>query len=61
MPSYLAGKVKKDNRRKAEQHIKILSRSTKAFPSAYKNIMPCLMPFDEKLRHLSSHESVDGR
>ena len=41
---------KQENRRKARQHVKILSRFNEGIPSSLH--MPCLMPFDAKLRHV---------
>ena len=52
---------KQDNRRKARQHFKISSRFNQGIPCCLQAIMPCLMPFDTKLRHLAAREPVGGR
>ena len=52
---------KQDNRRKAGQHVKILSRFNQDIPNKSQAIIPYLMPFGTKLRPLASRESVGGR
>ena len=52
---------KQDNRLKAGQHVKILSRFNRDISNKSQTIMPYLMPFGAKLRPLASRESVGGR